>query len=104
VPAYGYGFLWSFPVMLPLMTAVQESCARIGAVTGKGLAAVIKANYSKKLLYMSVILVFVANTVNIGADLGAMAATTQLFLPIPYSIACGILFNRNYINDGFCQL
>lgn len=83
---YGYGFLWSFPVMLPLMTAVQESCSRIGAVTGKGLAAVIKANYSKKLLYMSVILVFVANTVNIGADLGAMSATTQLFLPIPYPL------------------
>jgi NRAMP (natural resistance-associated macrophage protein)-like metal ion transporter len=83
---YGYGFLWAFPVMLPLMTAVQESCARIGAVTGKGLAAVIKANYSKKLLYMSVLLVFVANTVNIGADLGAMAATTRLFVPIPYAL------------------
>lgn len=83
---YGYGFLWSFPIMLPLMTAVQESCSRIGAVTGKGLAAVIKANYSKKLLYMSVLLVFVANAVNIGADLGAMAATTRLFVPIPYSL------------------
>jgi NRAMP (natural resistance-associated macrophage protein)-like metal ion transporter len=83
---YGYGFLWSFPVMLPLMTAVQESCARIGAVTGKGLAAVIKNNYSKKLLYMSVVLVVVANTINIGSDLGAMAATTRLFLPIPYSL------------------
>jgi NRAMP (natural resistance-associated macrophage protein)-like metal ion transporter len=84
--SYGNGFLWSFPVMLPLMVAVQESCARIGAVTGKGLAAVIKKNYSKKLLYMSVILVVVANTINIGADLGAMAATTRLFVDIPYSI------------------
>ncbi len=83
---YGYGFLWSFPMMFPLMTAVQESCSRIGAVTGKGLAAVIKTNYSKKLLYMSVVLVFVANAVNIGADLGAMAATTRLFVPIPYSV------------------
>lgn len=84
--SYGYGFLWSFPVMLPLMTAVQESCSRIGAVTGKGLAAVIKENYNKKLLYMSVILVFVANAVNIGADLGAMAATTRLFVDIPYPL------------------
>jgi NRAMP (natural resistance-associated macrophage protein)-like metal ion transporter len=83
---YGYGFLWSFPVMLPMMTAVQESCARIGAVTGKGLAAVIKNNYSKKLLYMSVVLVFVANAVNIGADLGAMAATTRLFVPVPFPL------------------
>src|SRR5476651_1366900 len=75
---FGYGLLWAFPLMFPLLLAVQESCSRIGAVTGKGLAAVIKENYSKKLLYMSVALVVLANTVNIGADLGAMAATTRL--------------------------
>jgi NRAMP (natural resistance-associated macrophage protein)-like metal ion transporter len=85
--AYGHGFLWAFPVMYPLLLSVQESCSRIGAVTGKGLATVIKENYSKKLLYMSVLLVVVANTVNIGADLGAMAATTQLFVPdVPFAL------------------
>jgi NRAMP (natural resistance-associated macrophage protein)-like metal ion transporter len=84
--AYGLGFLWAFPVMYPLLLAVQESCSRIGAVTGKGLAAVIKENYSRKLLYMSVLLVVVANTINIGADLGAMAATTQLFVAIPFPL------------------
>jgi len=78
---FGLGFLWVFPVMYPMLLAVQESCSRIGAVTGKGLAAVIKENYSKKLLFMSVVLVVIANTINIGADLGAMAATTQLFMP-----------------------
>lgn len=83
---FGFGFLWVFPIMYPMLLAVQESCSRIGAVTGKGLAAVIKANYSKKLLFMSVALVVVANTVNIGADLGAMAATTQLFVNIPYGV------------------
>lgn len=83
---YGYGFLWAFPLMYPLLLAVQESCSRIGAVTGKGLAAVIKENYSKKLLYMSVLLVVVANTINIGADLGAMAATTQLFIDVPFAV------------------
>jgi NRAMP (natural resistance-associated macrophage protein)-like metal ion transporter len=83
---FGLGFLWVFPVMYPLLLAVQESCSRIGAVTGKGLAAVIKANYSKKLLYMSVFLVVVANTINIGADLGAMAATTRLFINVPYAL------------------
>lgn len=83
---YGLGFLWVFPVMYPLLVAVQESCSRIGAVTGKGLAAVIKDNYSKKLLYMSVTLVVVANTINIGADLGAMAATTQLFIDLPFTL------------------
>ena len=84
--AYGLGFLWAFPIMYPLLLAVQESCSRIGAVTGKGLAAVIKENYSRKLLYMSVLLVVIANTINIGADLGAMAATTRLFVSIPYSL------------------
>ena len=82
--AYGFGLLWIFPFVFPLLLAVQESCSRIGAVTGKGLAAVIKENYNKKLLYMSVLLVVVANTVNIGADLGAMAATTQLFVDLPF--------------------
>lgn len=83
---FGYGLLWAFPLMYPLLLAVQESCARIGAITGKGLAAVIKENYSKKLLYMAVLLVVVANAVNIGADLGAMAATTQLFVNAPFAL------------------
>lgn len=82
----GYGLLWAFPLMYPLLLGVQESCARIGAITGKGLAAVIKEHYSKKLLTMSVALVVAANTVNIGADLGAMAATTQLFIDAPFAL------------------
>jgi NRAMP (natural resistance-associated macrophage protein)-like metal ion transporter len=78
---YGYGLLWLFPIMFPLLLAVQESCARIGAVSGGGLAALLKRHYSKKVLYSAVILVVVANTVNIGADLAAMAAATRLLLP-----------------------
>ncbi|MDN5275624.1 MAG: Natural resistance-associated macrophage protein [Candidatus Saccharibacteria bacterium] len=88
--AYGFGLLWIFPFMFPLLLAVQESCSRIGAVTGKGLAAILKENYSKKLLYMSVILVVVANTINIGADLGAMAATTQLFVDLPFGLLAAL--------------
>ncbi len=83
---YGMGLLWAFPLMYPFLLAVQESCSRIGAITGKGLAAVIKENYSKKWLYLSVALVVVANTINIGADLGAMAATTQLFVDLPFAL------------------
>ncbi|MEI7539731.1 MAG: divalent metal cation transporter [Candidatus Saccharibacteria bacterium] len=83
---YGFSFLWVFPLMYPLLIAVQESCSRIGAVTGKGLATVIKENYSKKLLYVAVLLVVVANVINIGADLGAMASTTQLFVNLPFSV------------------
>ncbi|MEI6650568.1 MAG: divalent metal cation transporter [Candidatus Moraniibacteriota bacterium] len=82
---YGLGLLWAFPLMYPFLLAVQESCSRIGAITGKGLAAVIKEHYSRKLLYMSVGLVVVANTINIGSDLGAMAATTQLFVDLPFA-------------------
>lgn len=82
----GLGLLWAFPLMYPFLLAVQESCSRIGAITGKGLAAVIKEHYGRPLLVMSVGLVVVANTVNIGADLGAMAATTQLFVNIPFAL------------------
>jgi NRAMP (natural resistance-associated macrophage protein)-like metal ion transporter len=88
--AYGFKLLWIFPIMFPLLLAVQESCSRIGAVTGKGLAAIIKQHYSKKLLFMSVGLVVVANVINIGADLGAMAATAQLFVDLPYALLASL--------------
>jgi len=82
---YGYGLLWLFPIMYPLLLAVQEACARIGAVTGSGLAAILKKHYSRKVLLVAVMLVVVANTVNIGSDLAAMSATVQLFAPnVPY--------------------
>ena len=83
----GYGLLWAIPAMFPLLVAVQESCARIGAVTGKGLAAVIKEHYSRKVLVILVVIVTIANTINIGADLGAMASALQLLVPVPYLVA-----------------
>lgn len=83
---FGYGQLWTAVFMLPFMTAIQEACARIGAVTGKGLAAIIKENYSKKILYGSVILVVIANTINIGADIGALGAALGLIIPIAFPI------------------
>jgi Mn2+/Fe2+ NRAMP family transporter len=79
---FGYGQLWTVIIMLPLMTAIQEACARIGAAKGHGLASVIKDNYSKKVLYAAVLLVVVANTINIGADIGAIAAAAQLLIHI----------------------
>jgi NRAMP (natural resistance-associated macrophage protein)-like metal ion transporter len=81
---FGYGQLWTVIFMLPLVTAIQEACARIGAVTGKGIATVIRENYSKKVLYIAVFLVLVANTINIGADIGAMAAAAGLIIPLPF--------------------
>lgn len=82
---FGYGQLWTVIFMYPLMTAVQESCARIGAVTGKGIAAVVRENYSRRLLIGVVALVVVANTINIGADIGAMASATHLIVPLPFA-------------------
>ena len=83
---FGYGQLWSMAWLFPLMVAVQEACARIGAVNGKGLSAVIKKYYSKKVLFFVVGLVFVANTINIGADIGAMAEAAKLIVPVNFSI------------------
>ena len=83
---FGYGQLWVALLILPFMVSVQEACARIGAVTGKGLAAVIKDNYNKKVLYAAVLLVLAANTINIGADIGAMAAAAQLLIPVNFVI------------------
>ncbi len=83
---FGYGQLWTALYMLPFMTAVQEACARIGLVTGKGIAAVVKEQYSRTVLYAVVTLVVVANTINIGADIGAMAAAMQLLVPVPFVI------------------
>ncbi|MBI3069838.1 MAG: divalent metal cation transporter [Candidatus Levybacteria bacterium] len=81
---FGFGQLWTAPFSFPLMTAVQEMCGRIGLVSGKGLAGVIRANYSKKILYLAVFLLVIANTINIGADLGAMAASAQLLVGLPF--------------------
>jgi NRAMP (natural resistance-associated macrophage protein)-like metal ion transporter len=78
---YGTGLLWLAAWTFPLMAMIQEMCARIALVTGKGLAANIKALYSRKILYFATILLFIANTLNIGADFGAMAKAVQLIFP-----------------------
>ncbi|HEX3569104.1 MAG TPA: divalent metal cation transporter [Candidatus Saccharimonadales bacterium] len=75
---FGYRFLWLSPWTLPLSAVVQEMCARIGLVTGRGLAGNIRIHYSKRVLYACTALLFAANAFNIGADLGAMAKAVQL--------------------------
>ena len=83
---FGYGQLWTALLVLPMLVAVQEACARIGAVTGKGISAVVKEHYSKTVLYGMLVLVVVANTINLGADLGAMGAAAQLIVPVNFTV------------------
>lgn len=83
---FGYGQLWTAFYMLPFMMGVQEACARIGMVTGKGIAAIVKEHYNAKILYSVVSLVVVANVINIGADIGAMAAAAKLIIPLPFAV------------------
>jgi NRAMP (natural resistance-associated macrophage protein)-like metal ion transporter len=77
----GFQLLWLAGFTFPLMAVVQEMCARIGLVTGRGLAANIREHYPKWALHTCTALLFMANTFNIGADLGAMAQATQLVVP-----------------------
>ena len=77
---FGVNMLWTVLLTYPLVTAIQSVCARIGRVTGKGLAANMTRVFPRHLVSMIVILLFVANTVNIGADLAAMGAAAQLVL------------------------
>lgn len=78
---YGYNLLWLAPLTFPLMAVVQEMCARIGLVTGRGLAGNIRLHFPRKILLLAALLLFGANAFNIGADLGAMAKATQLLVP-----------------------
>jgi NRAMP (natural resistance-associated macrophage protein)-like metal ion transporter len=81
---FGYGQLWMILLMLPMMVAVQEICARIGMVSGRGIAGVVREHYPRPILYTVVGLLLIANTINLGTDLGAMAAATRLIVPLPY--------------------
>ena len=83
---FGYTQLWTSIFSFPFMAVVQEMCGRIGLVTGKGLSGVIRNHYSKPVLYFSVSLLLIANTVNIGANLGAMASSAQLLLGVPFIV------------------
>jgi NRAMP (natural resistance-associated macrophage protein)-like metal ion transporter len=76
--AFGYGVLWTALFSFPLMAAVQLMCARLGLVTGRGLAGVIRRRYSRRVLWGACALLVVANVINIGADLGGMADATAL--------------------------
>lgn len=85
--AFGYAILWTAALLLPVMLAIQEVCARIGIVTNHGLAHVLQKHYKRKLVFGIVFLLIVANVVNIGADLGAMAASLKMISGLSFFIS-----------------
>ncbi|HTK26745.1 MAG TPA: Nramp family divalent metal transporter [Pyrinomonadaceae bacterium] len=84
--ALGFATLWTAIVTLPLMIVVQHICAKIGMVSGQGLAGVLKKFYSRWLLYPAVFGLIVANTINAGTDMAAIAAAINMFVPVPIPI------------------
>jgi NRAMP (natural resistance-associated macrophage protein)-like metal ion transporter len=84
----GLGTLWTALITFPFMAAVQNICARLGQVSGSGLAGILKEHYPRWVLYPAVALVVVANVVNVGADLGAIADATGIVVgaPVPWLV------------------
>lgn len=90
---FGLGMLWMTLFLLPTMIVIQEMCARIGLLSGNGLAALIKKKYSAKIVYPISSLLIIANTINIGADLGAMSASVKIIFPDVPFVVITILFS-----------
>jgi Mn2+/Fe2+ NRAMP family transporter len=80
----GPSFLWAAPVTLPMMFAVVYLSSKLGQVAGEGLFGVIRRHYPRWVLYPTLVGVLIGNTIEAGADLGGMAAATQVLLPMPY--------------------
>jgi NRAMP (natural resistance-associated macrophage protein)-like metal ion transporter len=102
--AYGYATLWIALFTFPLMAAIQLMCARLGMVTGRGLAAAVRIHYPRGVLWGACSILVVANIINIGADLGGMAEATQLitgiraliWIPVYAFFILGLLFWTSY--------
>jgi NRAMP (natural resistance-associated macrophage protein)-like metal ion transporter len=102
--AYGYGTLWIALLTFPLMAAIQLMCARLGMVTGLGLAASARKHYPRWVLWGACSILVVANVINVGADLGGMAEATQLitgihplvWIPVYALLILGLLFWSSY--------
>jgi len=102
--AFGYTPLWTVLFSLPLMASVQLMCARLGMVTGRGLASAVRRFYPRWVLWGSCVLLLVANIINIGADLGGMAEGTEMvtginsliWIPVYVVLIVSLLFWSSY--------
>ena len=98
---FGYGLLWTTLFSLPLMTSIQELSARIGRTTGHGIAGNIRRHYGRWLLYPVVFLLVLANTINIGADLGAMGDALALVIGGPALVYAILLAGGSLLLEVF---
>ena len=80
--SFGFATLWTALITFPMMTAVQFICAKIGMTTGRGLAGVLRRHYPRPALYFAVAGLIIANTINVGADLAAIAEGLGMLVPI----------------------
>jgi Mn2+/Fe2+ NRAMP family transporter len=88
---FGYAMLWTMPLIYPFMAGIQEISARLGRITGRGIAGNIRHFYPAWMLYVIVASLLIANIINIGADIGAMGAAVNLLVGGPTLLYC-VLF------------
>jgi NRAMP (natural resistance-associated macrophage protein)-like metal ion transporter len=89
----GFGLMWLLLLTTPMMAVIQGMCARIALVTGEGLAAIMRKKLPRTIAYALAAIVIIANTFNLGADLGGMAASASMLVPVPaiaWTISFGI--------------
>ena len=91
---FGYGMSWALLFSLPFMTVIQNVAAQIGSVTGAGIAANLRRHYPRPVLWAAVLLLLVANVINLGADLSAMGAAMKMLIGgriVIYTVGFGVL-------------
>src|SRR5439155_5307087 len=102
---FGYGLLWTALLTFPLMASLQMMCGRLGMVTGRGLAGVVRRRYPRWVLWGACLLLVVANVINIAADLGGMAdgarmvtgISSVIWIPIFTATIVAFLFWSSYL-------
>ena len=100
---FGYGLGWIMLFSWPLMCGIQEISARVGRVTGHGIAGVLRRHYPAPILYGTVLLLLVANAINIGADLGAMGAALNLLIGGPTLLYVAIFAIASVLVETFVR-
>ena len=99
--SFGYTLLWTALFSFPLMVAVQLMCARLGLVTGRGLAGVVRLYYPRRVLWSACALLIVANVFNLGADLGGMAEATEMMTGIKSVLLDPVLYHTDHLSALF---